>query len=209
MTDNYHFKEIVMEELKFLREIKSVTFCSEENGKPKARIIDVMFVEDNKIFFTTARGKSLYRQIKKNPNVAVVGMDKSYRTVRIHGKVKQVEHRIIDKIFELNPMMNNLYEGDKREILEPFCLYQGSGETFDLGVTPPRRERFSFGGITPVKVGYSINKFCTSCGICKDVCPEHCITNEKGYVINGSSCIECGSCYEKCPSNAIDILKEF
>ena len=47
-----------MKQLDFLRTIKSVTFCSVEKGCPKARIIDVMFVEEDKIYFTTARGKS-------------------------------------------------------------------------------------------------------------------------------------------------------
>ena len=192
-----------MKQLDFLREIKSVSFCSVENNSPRARIIDVMFIEDDAIFFTTARGKSFYRQLMNNPQVAVVGMDKNYTTIRIHGKVKKVEHRIIDKIFELNPMMNDLYPGDKREILEPFCIYQGRGEIFDLGSTPPTRERFAFGGEEAVPVGYRINDTCTGCGICKDICPENCISNDPDYIIDGSHCLECGLCLENCPSDAI------
>jgi uncharacterized pyridoxamine 5'-phosphate oxidase family protein len=58
-----------MKQLDFLRKIKSVTFCSVEHGCPKARIIDVMFVDGDKIYFTTARGKSFYRQLMDNPHV--------------------------------------------------------------------------------------------------------------------------------------------
>ncbi len=193
-----------MEQLDFLRELKSVTFCSVENGSPKARIIDVMFIEDDRIFFTTARGKSFYRQLMTTPEVAVVGMDSRYRTVRIHGRVKQVEHSIIDKIFELNPMMNDLYAEEKRDILEPFCIYEGRGEILDLGKLPLKRERFAFGGARIVPVGYVINENCTGCGICKEACPENCISEGDGYVINGAGCIECGRCFENCPSAAID-----
>lgn len=53
---------------------------------------------------------------------------------------------LIDKIFENNPMMNDLYPGEKRDILEGFHLYRGKGEIFDLSVEPPARERFAFGG---------------------------------------------------------------
>ncbi len=41
--------------LEILRELKSVTFASVEDGKPQARIIDVMLVEDDKLYFMTAR----------------------------------------------------------------------------------------------------------------------------------------------------------
>lgn len=193
-----------MEQLNILRKMKSVTFCTVEDGFPKARIIDVMFIAEDKVFFTTARGKSFYRQLMKNPHVAVVGMDKNCKSVRIHGKAKRVEHSIIDKIFELNPMMNILYEGEKREILEPFCIYEGSGEVFDLGSKPLKRERFAFGGVEPVRLGYLINEKCISCGKCKEACPEHCISNDCGYVIDESLCIECGRCFESCPVDAIE-----
>lgn len=153
-----------MKPLDLLRKMKSVTFCSVENACPKARIIDVMFVEDEMIYFTTARGKSFYRQLMNNPNVAVVGMDKNYKTIRIHGKAKKIEHNIIDKIFEHNPRMNDLYGGEKRDILEPFCIYEGSGEIFDLSSNPPHRERFAFGDLDVVSLGFKINEKCNSCG---------------------------------------------
>jgi uncharacterized pyridoxamine 5'-phosphate oxidase family protein/NAD-dependent dihydropyrimidine dehydrogenase PreA subunit len=193
-----------MKQLDFLRKIKSVTFCTVENGCPKARIIDVMFIEDNKIYFTTARGKSFYRQLMNNPNVAVVGMDQNYKTIRVHGKAQKVNHHIIDKIFELNPMMNDIYAGEKRDILEPFCIYEGSGEIFNLGEIPLHRERFSFGGKDVFTPGYKITDKCISCGICKEVCPENCISNDPAFSIDGSGCLECGRCFEHCPVDAIE-----
>jgi uncharacterized pyridoxamine 5'-phosphate oxidase family protein len=43
--------------LELLRSIKSVTFATINDGEPSARIIDVMFVEDDGLYFLTARGK--------------------------------------------------------------------------------------------------------------------------------------------------------
>ena len=44
--------------LNILREIKDVAFATiDENNQPQVRIIDVMLVEDNKLYFCTARGK--------------------------------------------------------------------------------------------------------------------------------------------------------
>ena len=96
-----------MEELEFLRKIKSASFATVEEGKPQVRIIDVMLVQDQKIQFTTARGKSFYRQLKDNPFVAIAAMDETYRTVRVSGSVKLVDRSYVDRIFDENPMMND------------------------------------------------------------------------------------------------------
>lgn len=79
------------------------------------RIADVMLIEGDRIFFTTARGKSFYRQVTSNPFVALVDMDEKYQTVRVSGYVKKVGREYIDKIFIDNTMMNDLYRG-RREI---------------------------------------------------------------------------------------------
>lgn len=54
-----------MKELKFLREIKSVAFATSQDNVPCVRIADVMLVEEDRIYFLTARGKNFYRQLKK------------------------------------------------------------------------------------------------------------------------------------------------
>lgn len=49
------------------------------------------------------------------------------------------------------------------------------------------------------------NGLCTSCGICKNICPKECISwkREKGMYfpeVNEEMCIECGMCIKVCPS---------
>ena len=192
-----------MEELKFLRKIKSASFATVEEGKPHVRIIDVMLVEDQKIYFTTARGKSFYRQLKENPFVSIVALDETYRKVRVSGPVKLVDRSYVDKIFNENPMMNDIYPGEKRDILDAFCIDKGVGEILDLSSMPLRRKRFSFGGEMKREVGYKITKTCIACGICKERCPENAIDEGEIFEIKGEFCIECGRCYEKCPVDAI------
>ena len=65
--------------LEILREIKDVAFATvDEKGFPQVRIIDVMIVENEKLYFCTARGKDFYRQLMSNNQVAVTGMNKEY-----------------------------------------------------------------------------------------------------------------------------------
>jgi uncharacterized pyridoxamine 5'-phosphate oxidase family protein/NAD-dependent dihydropyrimidine dehydrogenase PreA subunit len=196
--------EIAIKALTLLREIKSVTFATINGKEPSARIIDVMFVEEDGLYFLTARGKSFYRQLKSNPSVAICGMNDMYVSVRLVGGIQFCEDkRVVDKIFDLNPMMNDLYPGEKRYILEGIHLYNGKGEIFDLSTEPPKRERFSFGGAKASPCGYTITSECTACGICQEVCPVNVISEGDVYRIDREHCLECGNCQEACPENAI------
>lgn len=194
--------------LDILREIKSVTFASVENGKPYARIIDVMLVEDNKLYFLTGRGKSFYHQITATPEIAICGMTPEYLTVRVWGKIKPVERLWVDRIFEANPMMNDLYPGEKRDILDAFCLYEGEGEIFDLSITPPRREAFTLSAGKPTPAGFLITDACQACGICAEACPVGAIVEGDIYRIRPEICLHCGRCYEHCPCDAIINLSQ-
>ena len=149
-----------------LREIKSVSFATVSGGLPQVRIIDVMLVQDERIYFLTARGKPFYEQLLDGGVVAVAGMTAEYLVVRLNGQIRQVEREWLDRIFEANPMMNDLYPGEKRDILEAFCIYRGVGEIFDLGTHPPYRSRFAFGGAEVEPPGYRITERCTACGLC-------------------------------------------
>mgnify|MGYP002595988828 CR=1 FL=1 len=51
--------------LHILREIKDVSFATvDKKGFPQVRIIDVMLIENNKLYFCSARGKDFYKQLK-------------------------------------------------------------------------------------------------------------------------------------------------
>ena len=129
--------------LEILREVKDVAFATvDEKGLPQIRIIDVMLVENEKLYFCTARGKDFYSQIIKNSQVAITGMNQNFQMIRLDGKAEKLEeHRKwIDRIFEENPSMNTVYPNESRYVLEAFCIENGSVEFFDLGKEPIVRE---------------------------------------------------------------------
>lgn len=110
-----------------------------------------------------------------------------------------------------NPILNKIYPNSKKEILEAFQLFRGTGEIFELSKSPIKRTQFTFGGEKKVPFGYSINSNCVACGKCFEVCPDNAVIKSKNntYSINKSTCIECGACFEVCPVEGIDLPKKF
>jgi uncharacterized pyridoxamine 5'-phosphate oxidase family protein/ferredoxin len=210
--------------LNILRGIKDVAFATvNDEGKPEVRIIDVMIVEQDKLYFCTGRGKDFYRQLLKHPDVAVTGLNKDFQMVRLSGKAEKLadQRQWIDRIFEENPVMNGVYPGESRYILEPFCISKGELEFFDLGKSPIYRESFVFGGEealdealqekgkeaiscrAPREKGFLITDACIGCGKCMRGCPQQCITKGTPFLIHQENCLHCGLCFENCTVQAI------
>ena len=197
--------------LQILRDIKDVAFATvDEKGMPRIRIIDVTLVEEEKLYFCTARGKDFYRQLTEKPYTEITGMNREYQMVRLSGKVKKLEDQKewIDRIFEENPSMKDVYPGESRYILEPFCIEDGQIEFFDLGKTPIYRESLGIGTMKAVQKGFEISDACIGCGKCQSVCPQKCIRPGAGEVgvpfeISQEHCLHCGLCCENCPVQAI------
>lgn len=196
----------VQECLKILREIKDVAFATvDEAGLPQIRIIDVMLVEDEKLYFCTARGKDFYHQLMLSGNVAITGMNSKYQMVRLTGVAKRLEEqkKWIDRIFAENSSMKAVYPNESRYVLEPFCIAEGTVEFFDLGVSPIFRKSFSLKGSVELVYGFRITESCIGCGKCKKICPQKCITEGLPYKISQEHCLHCGLCAESCPRESI------
>lgn len=187
-----------------IREIKDASFATVgADGKPKVRIIDVMLVEDEKLYFLTARGKEFYNELMTDGQVAIVAMNQNYEMLRFSGKVKNVGQDLLGRIFEENPSMNGVYPGESRNILEVFCLDEGEGEYFNLSKEPIDRVAFTYGKIEEKKKGFLITDECIGCGTCKSVCPQQTIEEGTPFHINQEHCLHCGLCMESCPVDAI------
>lgn len=209
--------------LRFMRAIRDCVFATlDENGRPRVHVIDVMAVtvDPGRLYFLTARGKRFYKEVMKQKYVSIVGQTADYRTCSLAGHVVHPEseteqHRLIDRLFELNPSMSVLYEGEKRYVLEVFYVDEGEGEYFDLGQKPVFRRSFSIGGEaghdgkttggTCEQAGtYFIGDGCIGCGSCQRVCPTGCINGDKlPLEIDQEHCLRCGACYEACPVQAV------
>lgn len=197
--------------LRFLRAIREVSLATvDENGLPSVRIIDVMAVSENRLYFLVPRGKALHGDIMREGYVALVGQTPDFRTCRLRGKVVRPaddeQHALVDAMFELNPKMSLIYPGETRYICDVFYIAEGQGEYFDLCQKPIFRKSFVLGqGLERVQ-NYIITNACVACGQCAEICPEACIVQGTSYLINQNHCLKCGLCAERCPITAI-VLK--
>ena len=195
--------------LRFLRAIRDVAFATiDADGLPSVRIIDVMAVTGERLYFLVPRGKAFHDDVVREGFVAIVGQTPDYRTCRLRGRVahpesESVQHALVDAIFELNPSMNLLYAGDARYICDVFYVEDGEGEYFDLGQSPVFRKPFALGGEPNMDGTFLVTDACIGCGTCAEACPEKCIAQGDPYVIDQSHCLRCGICQEACPVQAI------
>ena len=195
--------------LRFLRAIRDVAFATiDADGLPSVRVIDVMAVTDERLYFLAPRGKTFHDDVMRERFVAAVGQTPDYRTCRIRGKVvhpegEAAQHALVDAIFELNPSMNLLYSGENRYICDVFYVEEGEGEYFDLGQSPVFRKPFRIGGRPDERGMFLVTDACIGCGTCVEACPEQCITPGSPYEIDQSHCLRCGICHEACPVQAI------
>lgn len=195
--------------LKLLRDVRDCTFATvDERGLPQARMIDVMIVEDEKLYFCTSRGKDFHAQLERDGHVTIVGMNERYQTVRLEGVAHKTDdqHAWIDRIFDENPSMNTVYPGQSRYILDAFCIDAGEIEFFDLGDHPIYRQRLTLGDVQAHEHGFQISEDCIACGICQSNCPQGCIEEGDIFHIQPEHCLHCGLCYENCPVQAITRL---
>ena len=193
-----------MDYLAFLQgEIHFAAFATlASDGRPEARIIDVMLYDGKSLYFLTAKGKEFYRQLIEQKFVAVTGQ-KDGKAVSLRGFVRVADPALLDVMFEKNPYMNDIYPGDTRRALEAFEIYQAQGEYFDLTQSPIFRDTVTIGEPEGQGRSYRITEACTACGQCVEVCPQHCIEPGQPYRIQAAHCLHCGLCQQVCPAGAV------
>lgn len=191
-----------------LRLIASVSMATvDENGSPQVRTIGVMHVENEKLYFLTARGKPFYHELLREKKVAVLGLSRYKEMIRLNGVPDllpaEEQNKWLTLLFEENPYMSNVYPGDTRQVLEVFCIQHGEIEYFHLGVRPIVRESYIIGNGASHEKLYTIKENCTGCGTCLQYCPQNCIASGNPYYIEQRHCLRCGACKDNCPFSAI------
>lgn len=197
-----------MDKKQFLEDIVKIHSVSvatiDSNKKPTIRIIDMMYIEDNCLYFLTARGKNFYQEITKD-NYIALSCQKYNKSYVLKGYVEKVDKKYLDILFEHNKYMWGTYPKNTREILEVFRIYRWSGEYFDVTSKPITRLSFN-NNMDEIKKGiFFVNDKCINCKKCILVCPQKCIdySMKKAY-IKEKNCLRCGACKEACPVNAIE-----
>lgn len=177
----------------------------DQEGHPHSRIINIMIAGEDGMYIVTSKGKPFYEQLVQTGEIALSAMCPECQSLKFTGKVKIADKKWLDKVFEDNPGMNEVYPDETRKILDVFLIYEGCGEWFDLLHHPISRESFAY-GTEEEKAGFRILDSCIGCGTCRDVCPQGCIIEGSPYKIEASHCLHCGACYEVCPAGAVKKL---
>lgn len=187
----------------------TVVATVDDEGLPVTAAIDMMDWDERGLYFLTAKGKGFYDRLMKRQYLSLTAMKgedtMSSVAVSVRGKVRNLGPGKIPELFEKNRYMYDIYQTEEsRSALEAFCLYEGTGEWFDLSKKPVERAVFAFGGAAEEEDGYFITDKCIGCRSCLAKCPQKCIdTSEIPAVIRQANCLRCGNCYEICPVKAV------
>ena len=125
MTNEKYLKMLV-------EELHSTTVATiGQDGHPQTRIIDMMYYDEEGVYFLTAKGKAFYDQLMEQQYVAI-SATKDKIAVSLRGKIKNIGKKNLDIMFERNPYMKKIYPGDTKDAIEVFQLYEAQGEYFDI-----------------------------------------------------------------------------
>lgn len=196
----YEYLKVLVEEM------HSTTVATIGNdGHPQTRVIDMMYYDEEGVYFLTAKGKAFYEQLMEQKYIAVSAI-KDKKAVSLRGTAKNIGKKNLDMMFEKNPYMKEIYPGDTREVLDVFCLFEAQGEYFDISVPSNIiRKSIVIGDAQEVQTGYCVGKDCIGCKLCYSVCPQKCIDiTQKPVVIAQNHCLHCGRCAQICPRQTIE-----
>lgn len=179
----------------------------DEHGAPQIRNISAIHYEPDAMYFFTAKGKDFCRQLLSDGRVQILGYTKYKEMIRLSAKAKPAadQEKWMEKIFEEQPYLSNVYPGDTRKMAGiVFEIADGEIEYFHLGVNPIFRESYIIGGGQIAEKGYQITDACIGCGTCTENCPQRCIVPGTPYQIQQAHCLHCGNCHAVCPVQAVE-----
>lgn len=214
-SKNTQYKENAKEIFALLEGTRAIVLSTVSDGKPTVRIVNCLGVnvEEQRIDFMIPGHKSVVRDIRANPHVAITNgaMGSTECIVRLCGEAEILDADAREEYIKRQPWFGNFFKGTGRENLVPFTLRNGYGEIFDMREAGPERApsrlRFEFGTGKAVPAGNVIDQEkCISCGACMANCPQHTIEFDEAtntYMIDSYTCLECGACSEACPAGAI------
>ena len=140
-------------------EIHSTTVATiGSDGHPQTRIIDMMYYDEEGVYFLTATGKAFYDQLMEQQYVAI-SATKDKIAVSLRGKIKNIGKKNLDIMFEINPYMKKIYPRDTKDAIEVFRLYEAQGEYFDIS-NPSNivRDTITIGKTKAVQKGILLEK---------------------------------------------------
>jgi uncharacterized pyridoxamine 5'-phosphate oxidase family protein/NAD-dependent dihydropyrimidine dehydrogenase PreA subunit len=215
-----------------LKKIGSVAMTTSDEETLHSRFISICGSDDLGIYFLTMDVKPFYRQLKKNPNLALCGIYPSGRktgkntvgqptfapgfTLRISGRAREIPEDEVREKADAGSKIHKYFLEDaaRYPAIRFFCIYRGKGEIYDFDFEMENRDhkllrsRFAFGGEIFNAAGAHIDPAaCIACGECYEACTFKAVIPGEPYRVDGSRCDECGSCSRGCPQDAIDLSR--
>ena len=113
-----------------------------DDGKPRVRPWGFMFEENGRLYFGTASNKDVYQQLTTVPYIEYSKTTQNMVWVRVSGEIKfDDDIKKKEKIFELEPMIKNIYQSPDNPIFKIFYLEHGKA-TIDNFSNPQRSFEF-------------------------------------------------------------------
>lgn len=183
----------------------------DEAGAPQIRCVSAVHYEPDAVYFLTARGKEMARQLERDGRIQTLVHTRFNEMIRMSGVAtvvpEQEQGRWIDVIYAEQPYLANVYPGATRKINVIYKVGHITIDYFNLGVRPIERAVFSLDGTPAPAGGYQIDaERCIGCGTCAASCPQGCIVAGDAYRIEAEHCLHCGACAEACPAGAVERL---
>lgn len=123
--------------LKFITEAKTFYIATVEGDKPKVRPFGFIMEYEGKLYFCTNNQKDVYKQLIANPHFELSTMSANGEWIRLQGKaVFDANIAAKTKVFEVAPMLANMYKSPDNPIFEVFYIAEGEATLYSFSDEP-------------------------------------------------------------------------
>lgn len=125
--------------VEILSEAPMCFLATVSDNKPHVWPFQYQFEKDGKLWFCTAKGKDVYKQMEVNPYIEICAVKSDTTTLRLSGKVLLEDNmEVKERILAEQPLIRNIYGTADNLGFTSFCIAHGHYVIFDLCGNPPR-----------------------------------------------------------------------
>lgn len=146
-TTNQEFLDFAVSEIHNV-----VVSTVDSNGLPSAQVCDLLLNENNKLYITTSKNNHPFFDNLDNAHQIVINGYKGNGTMdscgfSIEGDIRNIHHDLIEKIFEKNSYLNEIYQDNlvkAKEELQIFEIIPTKASYLDHRTNPIFYRKFKF-----------------------------------------------------------------